>query len=83
MAIVDEIQMIADEERGYAWTRAVLGLPAREIHLCGNEAALSIIKRILSTTGEPLEVKKYSRLSPLVPSHDSLCKFFLRYLGLE
>ena len=64
--------MIADEERGAAWTRVVLGLPAKEVHLCGNEAALRIIKRILSTTGESLEVKKYTRLSPLVPSKDSL-----------
>ena len=72
VGIVDEIQMIANDERGSAWTRVVLGLPAKVVHLCGNEAALSIVERILSTTGEPLEVKKYVRLSPLVPSQYSL-----------
>ena len=29
VAVVDEIQMIGDRERGWAWTRAVLGLQVR------------------------------------------------------
>ncbi|EPY15892.1 hypothetical protein STCU_11692 [Strigomonas culicis] len=27
VAVIDEVQMIADPERGWAWTRALLGLP--------------------------------------------------------
>ena len=73
--------MIADEERGSAWSRVVLGLPAREVHLCGNEAALNIIRRILSTTGDELEVKKYTCLSPLVPSKDSLGMYACTYVS--
>ncbi|MBP5604811.1 MAG: hypothetical protein J6X60_04630 [Ruminiclostridium sp.] len=33
VAVVDECQLIEDEERGGAWTAAVLGLMADEIHL--------------------------------------------------
>ena len=33
VAVIDEIQMIGDESRGWAWTRALQGVPANEIHL--------------------------------------------------
>jgi ATP-dependent RNA helicase SUPV3L1/SUV3 len=31
VAIIDEIQMLRDEQRGHAWTRAVLGIFANEV----------------------------------------------------
>ena len=43
VAVLDEIQMISDPLRGHNWTRAVLGLKAKEIHLCGDESALKVI----------------------------------------
>lgn len=42
VAVIDEIQMIADPARGHAWTRALLGLRAREIHVCGGLEALDV-----------------------------------------
>jgi ATP-dependent RNA helicase SUPV3L1/SUV3 len=39
IAVIDEIQMIADKSRGHAWTNALLGLQADEIHLCGDMRA--------------------------------------------
>ncbi len=65
VAIIDEIQMIRDIDRGWAWTRALLGIPAGEVHLCGEEAALDLIKELLASTGEELEVRRYKRLTPL------------------
>jgi ATP-dependent RNA helicase SUPV3L1/SUV3 len=35
-AVIDEFQLIGDEDRGWAWSRAFLGLQANEIHVCGN-----------------------------------------------
>ena len=72
VAVVDEIQMIADPERGSAWTNAVLGLPAREIHLCGEETAVPIIRDILKDTGDELVVNRYERLTPLEIQESSL-----------
>lgn len=43
-------------DRGWAWSRALLGLPAKEVHLCGNDSALDIITTICHSTGEKLEV---------------------------
>lgn len=65
VAVIDEIQMIRDSQRGYAWTRALLGLQAKEIHLCGESAAINIIREVLTSIGEKVEVKTYDRLSPL------------------
>ncbi|KAL5214139.1 hypothetical protein ABZP36_003291 [Zizania latifolia] len=66
VAVVDEIQMMADPVRGYAWTRAVLGLKADEIHLCGDPSVLKIVRKICADTGDDLEVHHYERFKPLV-----------------
>ncbi|CAL5031656.1 unnamed protein product [Urochloa decumbens] len=66
VAVVDEIQMMADPVRGFAWTRAVLGLKADEIHLCGDPSVLKIVQKICGDTGDELEVHQYERFKPLV-----------------
>ena len=72
VAVIDEIQMIADTSRGHAWTRALLGLRAKEIHLCGGLEALEIVKSLITTAGDVLDVNVYSRLSTLKVSDQSL-----------
>ncbi|KAL2083243.1 hypothetical protein ACEWY4_021016 [Coilia grayii] len=64
VAVIDEIQMIRDPSRGWAWTRALLGLCADEIHVCGEPAAINFIKELMYTTGEEVEVHNYERLTP-------------------
>ena len=39
-AVIDEIQMMADPDRGWAWTRALLGVPALTLHVCGSPSAV-------------------------------------------
>eukprot|EP00035_Acanthoeca_spectabilis_P018514 m.394141 g.394141 ORF g.394141 m.394141 type:complete len:667 (+) comp16766_c0_seq20:3904-5904(+) len=65
VVVIDEIQKIADPERGWAWTRALLGSPAREVHVCGDPAAEPLVRDLLDACGENLEVQRYERLSPL------------------
>ena len=72
VAVVDEIQMIADPGRGSSWTAAVLGLCAKEIHLCGEETAVDIIKDLVEDTGDELIVNRYQRLTPLCVADRSL-----------
>ncbi|KAM0845167.1 hypothetical protein ACQ4PT_056575 [Festuca glaucescens] len=72
VAVVDEIQMMADPTRGYAWTRAVLGLKADEIHLCGDPSVLKIVRKVCADTGDDLEVHQYERFKPLVVEAKSL-----------
>ncbi|KAJ7490041.1 P-loop containing nucleoside triphosphate hydrolase protein [Mycena galericulata] len=72
VAVVDEIQMISDVERGWSWTNAVLGLCTRELHLCGEETAVPVIEKLLKETGDELIVKRYDRLTPLEVEETSL-----------
>ncbi|XP_062927568.1 ATP-dependent RNA helicase SUPV3L1, mitochondrial [Mobula hypostoma] len=65
IAVIDEIQMIRDPSRGWAWTRALLGLCAEEIHICGEAAAINLVMELMYDTGEEVEVETYERLTPL------------------
>lgn len=66
-AVVDEIQMLGCRTRGFSFTRALLGLAADELHLCGDPAAVPLIEEILKVTGDNIKIQHYERLSPLVP----------------
>lgn len=72
VAIIDEIQMINDPDRGWAWTRAFLGVQAREIHLCGDENCERLLQELVSQTSDILHVKRYSRLAPLRMDHRTI-----------
>jgi ATP-dependent RNA helicase SUPV3L1/SUV3 len=64
-AVIDEVQMIADSQRGFAWTRAVLGLKCAEIHICGALNAKNLLVRILEDCGDQYEIIEYRRDTPL------------------
>ncbi|CAG8453736.1 13737_t:CDS:10 [Acaulospora colombiana] len=72
VAVIDEIQMIGDTQRGWAWTQALLGLQAKEIHLCGEPSAVPLIRSICRSIDEDIEVREYKRLSELSISQNSL-----------
>lgn len=72
VGVIDEIQMIADPWRGWAWTRALMGVAAREVHVCGDVSALPIVRRLASLMGDTLDVREYSRRTPLNVAKSSL-----------
>ncbi|KAK9992675.1 hypothetical protein SO802_027660 [Lithocarpus litseifolius] len=74
-AVIDEIQMLGCRTRGFSFTRALLGISADELHLCGDPAAVPLIQEILRVTGDEVEVQFYERLSPLVPMKVPLGSF--------
>jgi len=65
VAVIDEIQLLSDMQRGNAWTRAVLALLCPEIHVCGAINAKSQIIRMIEDCGDEYEVHEYTRLVPL------------------
>ncbi|MCR1950319.1 DEAD/DEAH box helicase [Clostridium sp. DSM 100503] len=65
IAIIDEIQMIDDSQRGAAWTRALLGLRCDEIHICGALNAKRIVEKIIKDCNDDYEFKEYKRSIPL------------------
>ena len=74
-AVIDEIQVIGDDSRGWAWTQTFLGLQSKTIHLCGNKTYLSLVEKLCQETNDDLIVQEYQRKSPLYLSNSSLFSF--------
>ena len=65
-AVIDEAQMITDSQRGGAWTSAVLGLCAEEIHVCCSPDAEELLLRIIRDCGDEAKVVRHERMTPLI-----------------
>ena len=65
VGVIDEIQMIADPDRGWAWTRALLGANAKELHLCGETRVVPLVKELAASMGDTLHIHRYERLNAL------------------
>lgn len=73
VVVIDEIQMLGDSERGAAWANAVMGISAKEIHLCGDETTEALLREMIAGfKGDTLTVHKYNRLTPLKIANESL-----------
>lgn len=64
--VIDEIQMLTDTQRGWAWTRALINIQADEIHICGDHSVLELVKKVLALCGDTLEIREYQRMTELV-----------------
>jgi ATP-dependent RNA helicase SUPV3L1/SUV3 len=65
VAVIDEIQMLADRDRGAAWTAAVCGAPASVVYLVGAPEARRAIEALAERLECPLEVHVLKRKAPL------------------
>jgi ATP-dependent RNA helicase SUPV3L1/SUV3 len=65
VAVIDEVQMISDCDRGWAWTQAVVGVNAKEVIMAGSPDAMGIVTALANYMGEPLEISTTERLCPL------------------
>lgn len=65
VAVIDEVQMLEDVDRGWAWVNAIIGCPAKKIIMTGSVNALDAIKKIASYLGEELEIIKHQRKNEL------------------
>ena len=41
------------------------GVCAYEVHVCGEESCIDLVKELALVTGDEFEVRKYKRLTPL------------------
>jgi ATP-dependent RNA helicase SUPV3L1/SUV3 len=65
VAVIDEIQMLGDRDRGSAWTAAVCGAPARTVYLVGALEARRAVEALAKRLNVPLEVRTLKRKAPL------------------
>ena len=66
VAVIDEAQMMCDADRGHAWTRAILGIKAKEIHVCASSTAEIVLKHLIGLCNDDWEVRHYERKTALV-----------------
>ena len=66
VVVIDECQMIGDSQRGFAWTRAILGMQCREIHCCVAPEGLAILEKLIDSCGDTYEVEELTRFTPLI-----------------
>ncbi|MBP2229169.1 ATP-dependent RNA helicase SUPV3L1/SUV3 [Azospirillum agricola] len=65
VAVIDEIQMLADPDRGWAWTAALMGVPADTVYILGAPEVRPLVERAAAYLAEPLEVVELDRKTPL------------------
>ena len=65
VSVIDEIQMLGDVDRGWAWVNAIIGVPSKKVIMTGSVNALDAVKKIASYLGEELEVVKFKRKNEL------------------
>jgi ATP-dependent RNA helicase SUPV3L1/SUV3 len=65
LAIIDEVQMVGSSQRGAAWSRAILGARAKEVHLCGAENVLELVQEMITDCHDRYTTIHYKRDIPL------------------
>lgn len=73
VAVIDEIQMLQDPDRGSAWTNALIGVPASQVFICGSNAVTAPCIRAIEALNETYGITHTERLTPLIVEHTSLC----------
>lgn len=66
VCVIDEAQMIADNQRGWAWTRAIIGVLAPEVHICMAPEALDIVIKLIKDCDDTYEVIRHKRDTELI-----------------
>jgi len=61
VAVIDEAQMIFDASRGWAWTQAIVAVPANEVIIICSAYAVPAIEKLLGLCGERCEVRQFGR----------------------
>ncbi|MES2956882.1 MAG: helicase-related protein [Pseudomonadota bacterium] len=61
VAVIDEAQMIFDNSRGWAWTQAIVAVPANEVIIICSAYAVPAIENLLGLCGERCTVRQFER----------------------
>ncbi len=65
VCVIDEVQMIGDRDRGWAWANAIIGAPSRTVIMTGSDNTVHAIEQLATYLNEPLEIIHFTRKNPL------------------
>ncbi|HEX9108351.1 MAG TPA: helicase-related protein, partial [Longimicrobiales bacterium] len=66
-AVIDEVQLLTDSERGWAWCQALVGVAAKRVYMTGSLDCIPLVQAMAEYLGEPLEIVRLERFTPLQP----------------
>lgn len=73
VAVIDEIQMLQDADRGAAWTAALIGVPATQVFVCGSNAVTAPCLSVIDALNETYTLHYLERKTPLLLEESSIC----------
>ncbi|MBU2768051.1 hypothetical protein HAP94_18195 [Acidithiobacillus ferrivorans] len=65
VGVIDEMQMIADTQRGWAWTQALFEMSVDRLFVLGSPSVESLLKDFAETSGDTLNLHHTQRFTPL------------------
>ncbi|CAN5639937.1 hypothetical protein BH23GEM10_BH23GEM10_07570 [soil metagenome] len=65
VCVIDEVQMLTDEDRGWAWCQALVGAPAKRVLMTGSPDCIPLVQAMAEYLGEPLTVHMLERHTPI------------------
>jgi hypothetical protein len=65
VAVIDEVQLLTDPDRGWAWCQALVGAPARRVIMTGSPDAIPLVRAMADYLEEPLTIHRLERHTPL------------------
>ena len=65
VCVIDEVQMIDDRDRGWAWANAIIGVAASKVIMTGSPNSKEAIVALAEYLGEELEIVEFERKNPL------------------
>ncbi len=63
--VIDEAHMLADGDRGWAWTRAMMEAQAPDIRVIASSAGRDLVERLAAAAAIPLTIVEHQRLAPI------------------
>jgi hypothetical protein len=72
VVVIDEVQLLTDEDRGWAWCQALVGAPARKVIMTGSPDCIPLVEAMAEYLGEPLRVERLERHTPIEADREAV-----------
>ena len=63
--VIDEVQLLTDRDRGWAWCQALVGAAGKRIIMTGSPDCIPLVQALADYLGEPLTIKHLERYTPV------------------
>jgi ATP-dependent RNA helicase SUPV3L1/SUV3 len=72
VVVIDEVQLLTDEDRGWAWCQALVGAPAKRVIMTGSPDCIPLVQAMAEYLGEPLRIERLERHTPIEAEREAI-----------